>query len=80
MKFDLWWLYQRAKVFSLLRRPDMAVDDLQAALRIDPAFVRAAASLGFLYGTLGRHRLAIEQFQSVLKARPDDSVILFNLG
>ena len=52
MKPNPWWHYQRSRVFALFRRTDRAVAELQTALRIDPSYVPAISSLGFLYGSM----------------------------
>ena len=73
MKFNSWMHYQRARVYTLLKRYDQAIADLQQVLRMDSSCLRAASALGFLYATLGRNELAIEQFCSALCQRRSES-------
>jgi len=80
MKLNPWLYYQRSRLLALVKRDDDAISDLQAALRLDPSFARAASSLGFLYAKVGRRDLAIEQFQQALRSEPDNPVLLFDLG
>src|SRR5678815_5758942 len=74
MKLNPWMYYQRSRLLALVKRDDDAISDLQAALRLDPSFARAASSLGFLYAKVGRRDLAIEQFQQALRSEPDNPV------
>ena len=67
-------------MYTLLKRYDQAIADLQQVLRMDSSCLRAASALGFLYATLGRNELAIEQFRSALSLAPENAVLHFDLG
>jgi tetratricopeptide (TPR) repeat protein len=80
MKIKPWWHVQRSRLFAMFKQHERAADELREALRLDPAYVRAACALGFLYGSLGRYSLAVEHFEVALKIEPDNAIALFDLG
>jgi tetratricopeptide (TPR) repeat protein len=80
MTANPWWHYQLGRLCAMFRRYDRAVEELQQVLRIDPAHDRAVSLLAFVYAALGRRDLAIGQFKRALEIRPDDPILLFDLG
>jgi tetratricopeptide (TPR) repeat protein len=80
MNFDKWRHYFRARLFELLRMPDLALDEYHRCLAIDPDFRRAANALAFRYALAGRHAEACRFFEVVLRLDANDAVAHFNLG
>jgi tetratricopeptide (TPR) repeat protein len=80
MRSNPWWHYQFARLCTMFRRYQRAEEALQAALSLDPGYTRAQALLGFVYGASGRRDLAAAQFGRALELKPDDPILLFNLG
>jgi tetratricopeptide (TPR) repeat protein len=59
---------------------DRAIEQYQAALRLEPDFAEAYYNLGVAYQYQGLYDLAIEQYQATLKLRPDYVRAHYNLG
>jgi tetratricopeptide (TPR) repeat protein len=53
------------------RRPDLAVEPLERAVRLDPRYPLAATNLGAAYASVDRWDDAIAQFQGALSVDPD---------
>jgi tetratricopeptide (TPR) repeat protein len=80
MFFQKWSHYIRARLLEIVRRPDGALREYEAALRIAPDFRKAANALAWRYAQAGRDAQAIACFQRVLELRPKDFETHFNLG
>ena len=59
---------------------DMAIEQYQAALRLEPDYVLAHYNLGNVYQAKGLFDMAIEQYQAALRLKPDYAESHFNLG
>lgn len=59
---------------------DKAIEQLKAALAIQPNFVAALNGLGVQYLKLGNHQAAFEAFTNALKITPDSFILHLNSG
>ena len=80
MNFEFWRHNLRARLFLLLRRPEKAMREYEAALRVDPGAATVLNSLAWLRAGAGRYAEAEALFLEALRRRPEDAVGLFNLG
>ncbi|QJR14427.1 tetratricopeptide repeat protein [Usitatibacter palustris] len=79
MNFESRRHYWRGRFFLLVNRPARALEGFEAALASDPSNVKAANSLGFAYGLLGKDALALQSFRRAL-AIADNAVTWFDIG
>lgn len=61
-----------AHIHELSGQRDLALDEVQRALRIDPANANTLDSLAYIYEHLGNAALAEATFEKVVALRPDD--------
>jgi tetratricopeptide (TPR) repeat protein len=61
-------------------RPDQAVENYQAALKLNPDFTAACNNLGASYLRQGKRKLAQEEFRRTLARHPRDLTANYNLG
>ena len=59
---------------------EQAILDFEMALKDSPNSIMVYTDLGAVYGQLGRHRDAIEQFQKVIKVNARNADVLKNMG
>ncbi|HEX8009557.1 MAG TPA: type IV pilus biogenesis/stability protein PilW [Casimicrobiaceae bacterium] len=65
--------YQRGQM-------DVALEELNTAIKIDPTYAKAYNIFGLVYAVLGEDRKAEQSFAQALKLAPDDSDIHHNWG
>jgi tetratricopeptide (TPR) repeat protein len=63
-----------------LDQPEVALDWLRAAVRVNPDHFRAQANLGVALQTLKRYDEAVPVFRTALELDPDDAFVHANLG
>lgn len=73
-------LYNKALVAVKEGHREKAVEQLQAALKIDPTFVAALNGLGVQYLRLSKYQEAYEAFSKGLKLTPDSFILHLNSG
>jgi len=61
-------------------RPDQAIQNFQAALKLNPGFTPARNNLGSSYLRQQKPELALEEFRQTLVFRPDDVTANYNSG
>jgi tetratricopeptide (TPR) repeat protein len=59
---------------------DLARDDYEKALKIDPKYVPAYQGLARLYTAMHEYPLAVETYQKALKLAPNDAALWSDLG
>jgi len=69
-----------AKYYSIAGRHDLAVAELEAALKQDPQNIRLLNALGNISDQLGDYQRAQETYQKILASDPDNALALNNLG
>jgi tetratricopeptide (TPR) repeat protein len=57
-----------------------AIDELETALKLDPANVNVHNSLGVCFGIQGNYEQAVEAFKKVISIDPEEYMALYNLG
>lgn len=72
--------YNRAWAYDELGNPDLAMADYDAAITIQPDYLRAYVARGYLHMTQGDKEAAIADFSRVLSADPDVFSARFNRG
>jgi len=72
--------FKRAENSTRTGNPDVAVARLQAWLRGNPDDVRARQFLGATYQKLGQEDMAVQAYEEVLDADPENLVALNNLA
>lgn len=80
MTFETWRRLFRARLFLLLRRPQLAAQEYREALALDPASVTAANGLALRYAAEKRHAEAEDLFRRSLAAKTEQPYIWYNLG
>jgi len=70
----------RAKAKVQDGRVEEAAELYRSVLAEDPANLKARNNLGALYGALGQHDLALEQFEAAARLQPDNVEVLNNLS
>jgi tetratricopeptide (TPR) repeat protein len=80
MNFPFWRHTLRGRVFELLRRPDAALREYQAALQCEPHSVRTHHTVAFLLAAQKRSREAETHLQEALRLNPKNADAWFNLG
>ncbi len=73
-------LLQTAKALSQLKRPQEAIEQARAAVRLDAGFWEARAFLGEELAFAGQTTEAQQEFEAALKLRPDSPLLHLNLG
>jgi tetratricopeptide (TPR) repeat protein len=79
MSFEQWAPFYRARFFMLFNRHRRAIEGLEAALRVNPDFGRAAACLGYVHAMLGQDDLAVRYFEQAARTDPT-AATFFDLG
>ena len=59
---------------------DVAIEQYQTALRLEPDYILAHYNLGHAYQSRGLFDMAIEQYQAALRLEPDYVLAHYNLG
>jgi len=72
--------YNLANLYTALNRPEEAVRNYEAALKIDDLFYPAKVNLAMLYNTQGRNDEAEKLLKEVLKAYPQMYDVAYSLG
>jgi tetratricopeptide (TPR) repeat protein len=72
--------YFRARIYSAQNRPDAAVTQLEAALRLRPDFAVAWSDLGQVRTQLLDKSGALTAFEHAVAADPNDAVAQYRLG
>jgi tetratricopeptide (TPR) repeat protein len=80
MNFDAWRHYLRARVFRLLRQPEVELAAYREALKVEPRFALAAHGLAYLLAARGHTGEAETLFRKVVALTPRDATAWFNLG
>lgn len=80
MNFDAWRHYLRGRLFRLLRQPDRAVTEYEAALALEPDSVRLTHVLAFMHNERGDYTNAERLFRRVTQLAPDSVSAWYNLG
>ncbi len=57
-----------------------AIEEFQAALKLEPHNINVHNSLGVSYAILGQNEMALGEFESVLEIDPDNAMALYNAG
>ena len=70
----------RARMFEFFRRPERAIEEYRAALRLDPSSAEAARTLAYLLAARGNHDEAERYFREALRLEPRNAMTWFNLG
>lgn len=65
----------RAMAYLKLKSYQQVLDDANAALRIDPKYLKAFHRRGKAYFELRKYELAIKDFQYILEKEPDNKDI-----
>jgi len=73
-------LYNKALISVKDGHRDKAIEQLHAALKIDPTFVAALNGLGVQYLKMNKYQEAYESFSNALKLTPDSFVLHLNCG
>jgi tetratricopeptide (TPR) repeat protein len=63
---------------SQIGQADRAMDDFNAAIKLDPSYIDALNNRGLAYFGRGAYDLAIEDFDRVLKLNPNDADAIRN--
>jgi tetratricopeptide (TPR) repeat protein len=77
---DHWQYYLRGRFLETFGRRAAAVDAYREALRIAPAFTRAANRAAYLLASLEQYDEAERHFRLALRSDPGNAVTHFNLG
>ncbi|KAL8582960.1 hypothetical protein ACOMHN_006504 [Nucella lapillus] len=72
-------LVNSAAAYIKLNDHQKAIEDCQAALRIDPKYSKAYGRMGIAYTALGNHESAVACHQKALELDPDNSSYRNNL-
>lgn len=67
----------RGFAYTELGKDSWALEDFNAALRIDPSNADAYSNRGAVFANLGEYRRAVQDFDAALKADPDHNVTYF---
>lgn len=62
----------RALAYSELGEHDMAIEDLNPSIRLDPKDYISYYNRGLTYSDIGKHALAVEDFSKALQREPSD--------
>lgn len=80
MNFEKWQHHLRARLFQLLGKDNLALEEYRLTLQAAPDFARAASAIAFIHAGRGDFAAAATYFREALRITPDDAVMLFNLG
>lgn len=62
--------YERGKVYSFLKKYDMAIEDFTKAIKLDPENEINYIERGEVYFLLGKYNYAIDDFNKVIELEP----------
>lgn len=78
---DFSWPYANlGRLYMDMDQPELALDWLRTAIRINPEHVRAHVSLGVALQTLRRYDEAVPAYRAALGLDPDDAFVHASLG
>jgi tetratricopeptide (TPR) repeat protein len=77
---EAWWHTDRASALAQEGKLEEAVQELEAALRVNPGFVDANVNLAGTLAELGRLDEAIAHYEEVLRHRPERADVRLRLG
>ncbi|UCG13624.1 MAG: tetratricopeptide repeat protein [Deltaproteobacteria bacterium] len=72
--------YNLGNLFTNLKKPEMAIENYRAAIRIDDAFYPAKVNLAMLYNQMGRNDEAEILLREVVNAQPELYEVQYSLG
>ena len=72
--------YEQGLEFLAEEKFNQALDALKEAVKIEPGFADAHMGLAITYHSLNLFQEAYEEYEIVLKLRPDDVGVLNNIG
>ncbi len=69
--------YWRGNAYWKLDKQDLAIEDMEYAVRLDPYYNRAQKYLGWFYAREKRHKKSLDAYKAALYHHPDDKDALF---
>jgi Tfp pilus assembly protein PilF len=72
--------YNLANLYASLKKPQLAIDNYKAAIRIDYQFYPAKVNLAMLYNQMGQNDKAEELLREVVTAQPELYEVQYSLG
>jgi len=72
--------YNLGNLYASLKKPELAVQNYQAAIRIDDLFYPAKVNLATLYNQMGQNDKAEMLLRQVVSAQPDLYEVKYSLG
>ncbi len=73
-------LFEKAIVSAKDGKRDQAIEQLKAAIEIQPDFVEALNGLGVQYMRLGKYEPALDAFERALRLAPESFILHLNCG
>ena len=74
------WELAIAMIYEKIGQPQQAVAHHQSALKIEPGLAASHNFLGTYHGSIGDHKLALQQFRLAVAHGPDVHIHQYNLG